>query len=166
MSPLLFIGGYWSQRQENRSECAARLVRFLESIGKEHVLLSQWYKLGRSRKQAKASRIDVSLPALEVLLCTNNRDVDKVPIPELGFSFSAWNGNFDESASVGITCGGYSQYIGNAVVLELPRTILEESAQLSETLQRILVDAWNPEKTIVEQLDGTKLETVWRDSGR
>jgi hypothetical protein len=95
-------------------------------------------------------------------LRTNNRETDKKPIPELGFRFDAWNGNFGDPASIMVTCGVYSKHVSNAVVLNLPRRILEESAAYPGTLVDIFVDSWEPEKTVAGQLDGTTVERIWK----
>jgi hypothetical protein len=133
----------------------------MDRIGKVHAALNQWYKPGRSEKEATSSRIHVSMPELEALLRTNNRDADGMPIPELGLRFDAWNGDLRDSASIMMTCGVFSAYVSNAVALNLPRTIIEERPELSEILLTILDDVWSPERTMLERLDGTVVEN-WK----
>lgn len=154
----LLVAGYWSQRKASRSECAARLSEFMRRIASENSLLADWYKQGRSPKQALAHRIALDAATLEPLLRTNNRDTDKSPILELGWSFSAWNGNLDQSASVMVHCGCYSQRVGNSVVLHVPRQPVEQLPTLPEALAGILIEVWEPESAVLEALDGTRAE--------
>lgn len=162
-----FVGAYWSQRKESRSECAARVVKLLDDISFEPSLQT-WFLKAKSEKQAKASRIDKSASAIESLLQTNDRDTDGEPIPDLGFSFSVWNGDRVGSVSLDVHCGAYSKFAGNYALLKFSaRTIADEDRVRFESLLKIFVSVWEPDNAIVsstEDLAGAPGKKPWDKS--
>lgn len=124
-----FVGAYWTAREENRAECADRVVTFLRSVADEP-LLSHWCLTGRTRRSAKKPFV-VSREGVEHHLRQNHTDIPRRPIPELGFSLSIWNCDDEASAGLMLTCGCYSQKAGNAVVLSLPRQVPPTGAALT-----------------------------------
>lgn len=154
MNDNLFIGAYWSSREENRRECAERVLRFLNSI-KMHPDLTHWFWKLKSRKEA-AVPLELSIAGIEEGLKTNNRDSNGTAIRELGFSMGAWNGNDAKPASLGITCGASSNFVKNSVVLDLPPQPPPTEAQSFEVLRVLLektIIAWDPDDAVVTSTD-------------
>ena len=114
-------------------------------------MFARWYFKGRSRKTAMKP-LEISLEVIEKNLRTNNREDDKSPIVELGFSLGAWNGNDELSVGLNIHCGSFSKYVGNAVVIDLPRQeppADDEALGVFRELLRKFIDAWDPDVAVV-----------------
>lgn len=87
---------------------------------------------------------------LEELLLAgqNRRDMDRVPIPELGFSAGLWNGDFERGVGLSVNCGVWSRVVPNSFVLKLPKVgeaVELYTAQTAMAVFRVVVDAWEPE---------------------
>jgi hypothetical protein len=152
-----FIGAYWSQRKESRPECATRLAKLLEGISSEGCG-DRWFLpvKSRSKEPQQVLSADKSSPAIEALLRANNRDRDGMPIPQLGFSLYLWNGDYDRSIALHATCGAYSEFVKNSIVLELPAIVVEENAaevQRLESLLKLFVFVWEPESAVVSSAE-------------
>lgn len=109
-----FLGAYWGNRKESVRACAERLERFVTDIQASDPSFSRWFRKGRTLKGAH-SAIDMSVDEIQFLLKTNNRDDNGQPIQELGFGFSAWNG---ERCSLAAQMGSFSSPTPNSVLLE------------------------------------------------
>ena len=145
-----FVGAYWKARKESLDICTDRCLSYLERLS-VHDNLSTWFKLGKSKKSATKHPIRLAREDIMSNMRTINQDLgERAPIVDLGFRFTAWNGNFSEPADVSVTCGGYSQFVGNAVVLTLP-LIKEVDATALELMRDVLssaVEAWDPDFAI------------------
>lgn len=147
----LYVRASWPSRPEPAGACATRAASCLGALAKLSPVLARW--------KPKAYRLDDALAAAEIPLSrlsemfergVNRRDSDGEVIPELGFSWSAWNGMPDTGASVGISCGVWAERIPNSFVLSLPDPTDEPAASLyqREVIERALsavVEAWDPE---------------------
>jgi hypothetical protein len=114
-----FVGAYWTAREETRIACAGRIAAFLRSLAGKP-LLSRWYLKGRSRTTA-VTPLDLTVEGIAKKLRQNHTDIPRRPIPDLGFSLGIWNGDDEASAGLMLKCGAYSTWVGNSVVLSLPR---------------------------------------------
>ncbi len=112
----MFVGGYWSQRKESNEVVSGRAAGFLAALALQGPEFSTWYSKGWSRKEALRSPLAVDAASISRALTVNRRETDRQPISELGFSLSIWNGS---SASFSGTLGGWSQRVGNHVILTL-----------------------------------------------
>lgn len=155
------IGLYWSARKESLDRCSERYFASLSALQVHG--FNSYFRKGRTRKAALKQPFEVSLAAVRESLerGVNRRDIDRKPIPELGFSFSLWSGHSDEeSYSISATCGSYSQYVGNYFVLELPSKgarSLPSALQTALDLFDILIEIWSPENGIVCDSPDTKV---------
>ena len=161
------LAGYWGSRKETAERCEERLLGFLRRIGDVSPLLQRWYRKGSKRNPKEFVLQNGSDEVLRSLLRgVNRRDVDRVPIPELGYSFSAWNGAQDdnESASLSVHCGGDSHDVPNSCVLSLPYGGERAGQILSvETLRQlveVLIDQWDPDRAVI-QSRRDDLEADW-----
>jgi hypothetical protein len=117
---------------------------------------SGWRAKGRSQKQAVGSETIESADLLALLEGGVNRsDVVGSAFPNLGFRWSAWNGDVAASVSVSVTCGASASRTGvlNSFVVRLPE--LDHSRGLESiyaTLESLLsgvVEAWSPEWAVI-----------------
>jgi Immunity protein 52 len=147
-----YIGAYWGPRQESLDACADRAVKFLEGISSAHPALSTWYQLGVMQTDALQQPAVLERGAVLTLLESgrNRRESDRSVIEELGYSINLWNGQ-DPSVGLNIGCGRYhrSEYVKNAVVIDLPRSdegladlALPERAR---AMMHLLVECWDPD---------------------
>jgi hypothetical protein len=142
---------YWMARPESIDECADRLLRLFEQLTRCDVTLSQWFKKGRSRKDALRHQVDVANrePLVAILEKGRNRtDVGKEIIHELGFSISLWNGGApDQEVGLSVDCGSYAEYslLPNHVILNLSGTLggLADVAGMQRVLEATAT-AWEP----------------------
>lgn len=141
----MFVGAYWSQREESKEAAAARIVSFLKAISGHGEKFAAWYSKGRSRPAALQSPLPLDAASIASKLSVNRRDSDRQPILELGFRFSAWNG---ESATFSATVGSWNQNVRNSVVLDIG-----DSDSLSEDSCRAILEdmvrIFDPEHAVV-----------------
>jgi len=149
MNKNYFVGIYWGPREESRQSSADRLSGFLCALASHNTVLSKWYKQGKSRKEASQVVLPNDSEGLAPLLKTNRRDIGREVIPELGFSFSAWSGpDASISASLMVTCGSYSRFTGNAVVIRFePNPELDIG--MLESILHAAVAEFEPEHGVV-----------------
>lgn len=113
----IFIGAYWGQRAEARESAAQRIVSFLEAVSSCGLRNFSWYEKSYSRARALQKTIGLEPNAVSRSL-RQPRDMERAAIRELGFSFSAWNGD-DMSFSAAIGC--WSARVSNVAVLTIDR---------------------------------------------
>jgi Immunity protein 52 len=150
MKEHVFMGAYWGCREETRHECARRIVDFLASIASQECY-SAWYPK-TWRKRAAADPLELSVEAMAAALRVQGRDIGGGLIPELGYSLGVWNGRDDDSASFMATCGAFSRYVTNAVVLTLgqrdPPQGRAGGVPFFEILQN-MVSAFDPDDAVL-----------------
>jgi len=147
------LGLYWKERKAGLQQCAAAVHDSLSCmVGHGY---GQFFETGKSRRDARTRRFDVSSTSVEELLAkgVNRTDIGRQPIPELGWSMSLWSGDADDEAySVSFHCGGFSRHVGNNVVIRLPasgRHSLAEAPDRAIAIYRDLVRIWNPEQAVL-----------------
>jgi hypothetical protein len=147
-----FVGVYWGPREEAREACAARISAFLVSLAKQDVALSQWFEQVFSLKQPRVP-VPTTPEGLAPLLEVNRQDVGRRDaIPELGFSFSAWNGGDDgAAASVMTFCGAYTPVVSNSAVVDFDPGAVPAPDVLRDIL-RSAVAAFDPDRGIVTSM--------------
>ncbi len=141
----MFIGAYWSQRSEPQESAAGRLAVFLEALASFGDDFATWYGKGVSRSLALRTPMKLDAASLVGNLRANRRDGDRMPIPDLGYSFGAWNGG---DVSLSATIGSWNEHVGNAVVLNLGA----DTGIGRDSYQRVMeaaVRAFDPDHAVV-----------------
>jgi hypothetical protein len=122
--PVPTISAFWGDRSASRDEAAVNLSQFLSRLGSMDSRLTDWRPKGRSRRGAEGQAVLPLGPDVLVGHLREQRtDFGVVPMPELGFSFAAWNGGVaGEDAAVSCTVGLHAQnpHLRNSVVLQAP----------------------------------------------
>jgi len=79
----------------------------------------------------------------------NRRASESSVISDLGYLTGLWNGDFDQSVGLSITCGSWSPRLLNAIVLNLPnpagRAVVLVEPATAKALVQVMVDAWDPD---------------------
>jgi hypothetical protein len=149
----LYVGAYWNARKETKYSCADKLSRFLLDLSACDAVFAYWYKLGRSRRQAKQVEIDyTNTDSLIDLLerGRNRKDICKEVIEDLGFHVTLWNGGESQNeVGLSITCGLYSTVPGlggNCVVIDLPEDLggLRHADRMANVLATV-AKYWEPD---------------------
>jgi hypothetical protein len=112
----MIVGAYWSQRKESMESASARVAAFLAALSSHGAEFLTWYRKGKSRAAALRSPLNLDAASIASELKPSLRDMDRQPMPELGFEFAAWNGS---RASFSAHVGAWSPYVRNAAVLSL-----------------------------------------------
>lgn len=159
----MFVGGYWSQREESKESAAARVAGFLAGLSSHGAEFCTWYRKGKGRAAARRVVLGLEPTSISGEFKQNHRDTDRKPIPELGYYFAAWNG---EKVSFSAALGGWSPHVRNSVVL-----CLGGDNDLGEDTYRaileLLVRLFEPEHGVVtsnEYLDRIGVVNPW-DAG-
>jgi hypothetical protein len=144
-----FVGVYWGPRDESREACAARISAFLITLARQDAVLSRWFEQVFSLKQPLVP-VPTTPEGLAPLLEVNRLDFgSRDVIPELGFSFSAWNGGEDgAAASVSASCGAYTPVVSNSAVVDFDPEIVPAADVLRGILQSA-VAAFDPDEGVV-----------------
>ena len=119
-----YVGVYWGIREETVETCAARASAMFNHLAECDPIFQRWFMLGRSRKEALKHEVKTDVKTMQALLLKgrNRTDFGRQVIPELGFSFYAWNGGEDDQDGVGINfvCGCYAHRVANYCLIRLP----------------------------------------------
>jgi hypothetical protein len=151
------VWGLWDARKESADECAARAEAFFRCIGACAPELAEWFRRGRSLKEALKHRVTPDAAALRAMMVTRRKraGASREVTERVGFSVGVWNGaSADEhSAAVHITCGAYSPAFPNSCSLALPREG-PASERLLHTpvlveLMHCMINAWDPDYGLV-----------------
>lgn len=145
------LGAYWGPRPASLEACAEKVARTLDRLGEASVILRTWYRQGRTKSEALAARVEPDASHLRTLLeqGRNVTDVGDRVIKELGYSLSAWNGRDEPYATFSTQCGGWSHWVSNSFVVDLPSpsgigTELYEP-RVARTLIHTLIEVWEPD---------------------
>lgn len=157
MSNRLTLGAYWKPRRESIEQCADRLLAFMHGLAQCDIAFSQWYKLGRSRKDALKHVIDIRNrdELLKLLNKGRHRNFYKQVMEDLGFIVGIWNGGKEgKDVSLRVCCGSYwvspnpnVAGIGNSVTLDFPEQFgeLADVAKASRILA-LTASCWEPDR--------------------
>ena len=112
MKDSYYVGAYWGPRLETPSECARRVVHFLELLAPCDPAFVQWYRGGRGAPRGSAGHpLQVEVAAVEALLKKKrgragqgNKDVT-----HLGFGQHFWNAK-EDPAFISLSCGSLSRW--------------------------------------------------------
>jgi hypothetical protein len=146
-----FLGAYWQPRKESIEECADRFLAFFADLVRCDDMMSRWFELGRSRKQALKRQIDLADRDSLLDLLEGGRhwtDYDHRLMEDMGFAAMIWNGGDDHSsARLTVSCGCYSDFkpFPNNVIMDLPHD-LGSLADVSHMrcIMASVVAAWEP----------------------
>jgi hypothetical protein len=148
----MFLGSYWSQREEPREAVAVRVARFLQSISAQDTALSIWFMKANTES---AARVPLGLVPTDIALkLKNNRgDIRDEIIPALGFSLGIWNGGH---ASFRVRAGVYSPRVGNAAVLSLsgPPPL---DASVWKAVLVAAISSFDPDRAVVTSHERLKM---------
>lgn len=145
------LGAYWGARCDGIEESAENARRLFSELAECDPRLAQWFKKGRSRKEALKRPVDSLNPRqLKELLLKGRvrRDLGRDVIEELGFGLSLWNGerDYNDEATVSIRCGIYIERLQNSVVIELPcRCPNSGWREKAPSLLALVARLWRPE---------------------
>jgi hypothetical protein len=168
MQDDLNLKARWSARKETVDECASRAMVCLLRMATCDDAFGQWFRKSKSRGQALANRVDMTIDSLRDALQRgrNRRDFDKTVIEELGFSMSLWNGS-DREAGAGfyVGCGKYPDPVllpgPNECRIDFPHggPVAERLLQLGKLSEVVsaVVTSWDPDWALVSTyaMDGT-----------
>ncbi|QRN99256.1 immunity 52 family protein [Archangium violaceum] len=151
MVETYYAGAYWRLRKESPEECSRRAEAFFKALAPIDPTFAQWFKQGRSRKEALKHRIELDPVTLEKMF---RRGKDRT-FEDLGFRISGWNGESNDQDACGfyITCGGYAEEVGNLCLLHLPNGSGPNSqrvltAPVLTGLVRAMAVAWDPDDAV------------------
>jgi hypothetical protein len=134
----------------NLSSCARLLEQHFSALAITSPQLARWYrKAGRKPKHPAPLQVG-STPELEKLLESgaNWTDIPRRPMPELGWSVGAWNGDDGEyAASTSVRCGGYARGMPNSANLDISAELDREAAL---GLLKALVNVWDADRGVIE----------------
>lgn len=158
----MFLGAYWSARQETEGEAVGRVSSFLAWLVRLDPELATWYGLGRNRKDALRQPL-TSFDRASVLprMRRNRSDSDGSVIERLGWSLSLWNG-----AEVSLSCcvGLYAPRLMNSVVVSFgPRAKSPTDEQQKATLEA-MIQLFDPDHAVATShriLDAAGAERPW-----
>ena len=128
--------------------CARNISSALHDLSSLSHHTRKWFMVGRSRKEAVNSPISTEFDSISGLLQKgiNRRETDKLPIPNLGYRCTIWNGEMNDSAvSISFQCGGYSPHISNGVVINLPNNEEIWDFKILRCAMEILVRRFSPD---------------------
>jgi hypothetical protein len=146
----------WGDRKESADECAGHAVECLQQLAVCDAAFGQWFKRGKSRKEALEGRFEPTFESCRDLLekGRNHFDTTKEVIEDLGFSMGLWNGG-EEGSAVGLRFhGGAYPAVPrmpnpNDCVIDLPYGGSAADYLLSKgKLRQItsaVVESWNPD---------------------
>jgi hypothetical protein len=134
---------------------ADALTLFLSALATLDPRLTGWRLKGGSRRSA-ISQPSLSLAAssLAELLRIQKTDVGGEAMPQLGYSFSAWNGRRDDdAASVSCTAGLHAgnPHLRNSVALTVPDDLVQ--GPVLERLDAALRESWDPDEVVLRSLE-------------
>lgn len=136
------VSGQWATRPEDVSQCADRLLRFLEGIGPFHPSLRQWFW----------NREPVTLdPASLTSLLRKGEDPQ---FDEHGWMTAIWNGVPEPPAQSTFTvnCGVTASYFKSSITFELPRPAGAGELYKLENMLKLIdttVSAWQLDRKSV-----------------
>lgn len=150
-----YLGVYWGARKQSILDCSRRAVHFFNTIRLIDPVFLKWYRTTASSNRSERS-ITVSESSMLQLLQQGiyRTDTDKSQIAELGYSFAAWNsGEGGGWVNVRFNCGGYSPWVSNCCVVELPH----EGESVNRLLQvdiltelmKAGVRSWTPDHGVI-----------------
>ena len=148
------LGLYWGARQEPIELCAGRVYESLcalKALGYE-----RYFDLGRSRRDALKRELNVTP---ETVLATLAKGVHygdirpRRPMPDLGWNMRLWSGGpNDECYGISFSCGAYSDYVGNNVVMTLPYAgplRIDASPERALKAYEALLEIWSPDQAVL-----------------
>jgi hypothetical protein len=148
MDESIYAGAYWTARGESLAACADRVWLLLTRIKEINPLFELWYPKKKSTQEPTNSSIKTREEVQTMLSEKRNRRDDNGEIIEqLGFSFSAWNGEHDESKGLEISThlGGTSAWVKNNLVVRLPRGQYRLTEEQTQTLLKVIIDVSVPD---------------------
>ena len=141
----MFAGAYWSKRPETKEEAAHRVVGFLSALGKVNGRFGHWFLLGDGKTEKHP--VELSVREIASLMRAQRNDVGHNPLPDLGYTFSVWNG---DDVHFHVSIGSFSQFVGNSAVLSVGA---KELGGISDdqwrSLLRTAIDSFHPDHAVV-----------------
>ena len=169
MKESLFIGAYWNAREEQLDDCSEKIVDFLTQLS--DFLDVQHWELRKRKKSIKKQIIELNKDYIASTLNTNKRDDNNSPIRELGFNLGIWNGANDFPIIISITCGAFSQFVKNTIILRFPPAELNEILPRLDFYQKLIsifIEVWNPDNVLLtsnEYMSRNEVDVFSKEGG-
>jgi hypothetical protein len=150
MRESIYVGAYWSARIETAEQSATRVWSVLDRIKQISPLLGSWYPKKRTIKEPTGPAIE-TMEDVKGMLSRNRNETDGGIIEELGFSFGAWNGEYEESKGLSISShmGAISTRVKNRLVLNLPGEPYRLTEQHTQKVFEIVIEETRPDYATV-----------------
>jgi len=128
-------------------EGSERVVRTLQNLAAlDQDSYGRWFLQGRNQRDARRVEVSLDPEAVRAQLKVNRTDFGSEAIPELGFTFTAWNGGKGDLAAAFVaTFSGTSPHLRNVINLDVPDHI----HQLASSVLAVVRDAWQPDESDV-----------------
>ena len=158
----MFLGAYWSARQESESEAVGRVSSFLTWLVRFEPELATWYGLGKSRKDALRRPL-LAFDSASVLprMRRNRSDVDHSVIEALGWSLSLWNGR---DVSFSCCVGLYSPRLGNCVLVNFGSRAKYPTQEQQKAIVEAMIELFDPDHAVATShkvLDAAGAKRPW-----
>ncbi len=144
-----FVGAFWSAREEDRQECAARVATYLRGLAPLPSELSTFYKGQWTRKTPLKQLPVLPNDLMPFLGQYYTSFAPRQLMPQLGYRLIAWNGLPDELrvAKIHIHCGAYGAHVSNSATLEFKSV---EDADLTKLrhLMQAAISAFDPDRAV------------------
>jgi hypothetical protein len=134
----MFVGSYWSAREESKDVVANRVVAFLESVGQRLPWLTEWYAKGDSRRDALKRRVS-PCPDDIIEHLSSEREL-------LGFRLALWS---PQGWSFSASLGSVSKFVGNSAVLSLRQPVSEVTERDWRAVLESMIQAFEPDHGVV-----------------
>jgi Immunity protein 52 len=151
MIDWMYLGAYWGPCPESLEECTDRLLTSISKLAKVDASLGTWFEKGASLKEALNAPVSITHEGLRDLLFDGqNRGDDEARsvIADLGYHVGFWNGE-EVGTGLSVTCGGWSPWTSNSIVIELPDVDGRDPGTLYQAttileMTRIVAHGWSP----------------------
>ena len=141
----LLLRAIWNPRPSTAEDGVAQLVEILQAVAVEHAGFSEWFQLGRSRKDALSKPVRIENQSIRQTLSRNHTDFGHEVIEELGWSWWVWNGG---RGGVDLQCnctfGATAPRSSNRFLLGLPHEF-RDSDEIQDRLLAAAMSVWKPD---------------------
>jgi|GEM_PF-1497479 len=140
---------YWGIRPESREMVADKLTIYLRRLALLDDALSSWFPPVNRKTKKNPLSIPINKDAIALMLTTQKTEVGHQPMPELGFSFSAWSGlNSKFKVDISADCGLYTKWLVNSVVISFHGPEFP-SMELMRNIFGVMREVFQPEAGVV-----------------
>ncbi|MFD2584360.1 Imm52 family immunity protein [Pedobacter vanadiisoli] len=156
MVDSFYLGAYWGSRHQDLETVVQLTIKTLIGLQSIDEQFSNLYELGRSRKQALTSKINLNTVEIEQLYKKRLKktDIDEQGKNRIGYRLSLWTGQADdESIGLSFVAGASSMITGNLCLINFPYKFEIKDRLLKfekiKSIVDLLIDNWQPDKLIL-----------------